>query len=132
TEADLDALKNILIDGGVGDDQTIQAAAKTADGLGLFVRSLIGLDRAAVMELFGEYLDESRFSAVQIEFVRQIVNELSTNGIVERGRLFEEPYTDIYSGDVFELFPGGALATIGARLDEVKERAVPVDAEPTG
>ncbi|MGO2615766.1 MAG: DEAD/DEAH box helicase family protein [Brevibacterium aurantiacum] len=132
TEADLEALKSILVDGGVGDEMSIQAAAETADGLGLFVRSLVGLDRQAVMELFGEYLDDSRFSAIQIEFVRQIIDELSTNGVVERGRLFEEPYTDIYSGDVFELFPGGALATIGARLDEVRDRAQPVAAEPTG
>ncbi|RBP62779.1 type I restriction enzyme R subunit [Brevibacterium sanguinis] len=127
TDADIDALKGILVAGGVGDDETIDEAARTADGLGLFLRSLVGLDRQAALELFGEYLDESRFSAVQIAFVQQIIDELSTNGIVERKRLFQEPYTDIYSGNVLELFPGGALATIGARLDEVKERAIPVE-----
>lgn len=132
TDADMESLRSILIAGGVGDSAAIEQAAATADGLGLFIRSLVGLERQAALELFGEYLDESRFSAVQIEFVRQIIDELSTNGVVDRGRLFEEPYTDIYSGDVFELFPGGALATIGARLDEVRERAQPVAVEPTG
>ena len=100
--------------------------------MGLFLRSLVGLDRHAALELFSEYLDESRFSSIQIEFVRQIIDELSRNGVVERGRLFEEPYTDIYSGDVFELFPNGDLITIGARLDEVRDRAQPHTVEPTG
>lgn len=132
TDRDIDALKNILIAGGVGDAEAVEQAAATADGLGLFLRSLVGLERQTVLELFEEFLDESRFSAVQIEFIRQIIDELSNNGVVERGRLFEEPYTDIYSGDVFELFPGGGLATIGERLDEAKERAMPVAAEPAG
>lgn len=131
TDTDLDDLKEILIAGGIGDEQTIEKAAEKAHGLGLFLRSLVGLDRQAALELFSEYLDESRFSSVQIEFVRQIIDELSQNGVVERGRLFEEPYTDIYSGDVFELFPNGDLATIGARLDDVRDRAQPIEAKPT-
>lgn len=132
TDTDLDDLKEILIAGGIGDEETIEKAAEKAHGLGLFLRSLVGLDRQAALELFSEYLDESRFSSIQIEFVRQIIDELSRNGIVERGRLFEEPYTDIYSGDVFELFPNGDLVTIGARLDEVRDRAQPHTVEPTG
>ncbi|AMT93090.1 restriction endonuclease subunit R [Brevibacterium linens] len=132
TDTDLDDLKEILIVGGVGDEETIEKAAEKAHGLGLFLRSLVGLDRQAALELFSEYLDESRFSSIQIEFVRQIIDELSRNGVVERGRLFEEPYTDIYSGDVFELFPNGDLITIGARLDEVRDRAQPHTVEPTG
>ena len=132
TDTDLDDLKEILIAGGIGDEETIEKAAEKAHGLGLFLRSLVGLDRQAALELFSEYLDESRFSSIQIEFVRQIIDELSRNGVVERGRLFEEPYTDIYSGDVFELFPNGDLITIGARLDEVRDRAQPHTVEPTG
>lgn len=132
TQSDLDDLRTILIAGGVGDAETIEKAAEKAEGLGLFLRSLVGLDRQAALDLFGEYLDESRFSSIQIEFVRQIIDELSENGVVDRARLFEEPYTDIYHGDVYELFPSGGLATIGERLDEVRERALPIPEKPTG
>lgn len=61
----------------------------------LFVRSLVGLDRAAATEAFGRFLDDGRFTVEQIRFVDLIVDELTTNnGVMERRRLFESPYTD--------------------------------------
>ena len=48
---------------GAGQEAEIDAAAEKAQGLGLFIRSLVGLDRQAAVEAFGHYLDGSRFTA---------------------------------------------------------------------
>ena len=94
TVDDLDALEQMLIDSGAGGTRDIERAKEDAHGLGLFVRSLVGLDREAAIEAFGAFLDSTRFSADQIHFVNLIVNELIANGVMEPARLYESPYTD--------------------------------------
>ncbi|MGH9189105.1 MAG: type I restriction-modification enzyme R subunit C-terminal domain-containing protein [Acidimicrobiales bacterium] len=50
---------------------------------GLFIRRLVGLDRAAAKEAFAEFLDDKRLGANQIEFVNLVIDELSDNGVIE-------------------------------------------------
>ena len=94
TPDDLAALEQMLLTSGAGREADIVRAAEKAQGLGLFVRSLVRLDRQAAIEAFGCFLGGSRFTVEQIRFVNLIVDELTANGIMERGRLFESPYTD--------------------------------------
>lgn len=89
TPDDLLALERMLIDSGVGEPADIDLAK--VDGLGLFVRSLVGLDRAAATEAFGAYLDGSRFTADQIRFINLIVTELTATGVVAVARLYDSP-----------------------------------------
>lgn len=69
-------------------------AAEQDGGPGIFVRSLVGLNRAAAIEAFETYLDATRFSADQVRFVSLIVDELTKIGVMEPARLFESPYSD--------------------------------------
>ena len=73
---------------------TIDQAKEESHGLGLFIRSLVGLDREAALEAFGTYLDGTKFTAEQIRFINLIVDELTANGVMEPARLYESPYTD--------------------------------------
>ena len=93
TPADLTALQGMLVDAGAG-LADVQWVAERAGGLGLFVRSLVGLDRTAAHEAFADYLDEARFNVDQVRFVGLIVDELTSRGVVEPSRLFEAPFTD--------------------------------------
>ena len=77
TPDDLDALERMLIDSGVGEQADIDLAREQSHGLGLFVRSLVGLDREAAAEAFGAFLDGTRFPADQIRFIDLIVTELT-------------------------------------------------------
>lgn len=61
----------------------MERAAEKARGLGLFVRSLVGLDREATKEAFGGYLDGARFDVHQVRFVELIVDESAVDDIVE-------------------------------------------------
>lgn len=94
TQQDLDELERILIDAGVGSRNEIAEAAR-AHGLGLFVRSLVGLDRAAAQAALAEFLDGKHFTGQQLEFVKLVVDHLTEQGVLSEAALYGSPFTDI-------------------------------------
>jgi type I restriction enzyme R subunit len=68
---------------GAGTDSDIARAREESHGLGLFVRSLVGLDREAATDAFERYLSDASFSANQLRFVQLIVEHLTANGFME-------------------------------------------------
>jgi type I restriction enzyme R subunit len=92
------------------------------------VRGLVGLDRTAAAGAFARYLDDSRFTVDQIRFVSFIVDELTKNGVMEPGRLYESPYTDYAPTGPDLIFPIDDVTVIVETLDHIKQTAMPVDA----
>ncbi|MGD9529728.1 MAG: type I restriction-modification enzyme R subunit C-terminal domain-containing protein, partial [Pseudonocardia sp.] len=127
TPNDVTAMEQMLLASGAGEQADVDAAAAHAKGLGLFIRSLVGLDRQAAVEAFGHYLDGSRFTVGQIRFVNLIVDELTQNGLMEPGRLFESPYTDHAPTGPDRVFPRADVEVIVDILHQVRDRALPVD-----
>jgi len=123
TSADLEALEDMLIDSGTGDATDISWAAQQPGGLGIFIRGLVGLDRAAASEAFADYLDGTRFSADQIRFVNLIVDELTKNGVMAPARLFESPYTDTAPTGPDAYFDDAAVDHIVSVLHSVTQSA---------
>lgn len=124
TADDLAALEQMLLDSGAGEAPDIDRAKEEAHGLGLFIRSLVGLDRGAVLESFARFLDGTRFTADQIRFINLIVDELTANGVMEPVRLYESPYTDSAPHGADTLFPDADVETIVGILREVRANAV--------
>lgn len=124
TPNDLAALEDMLVAAG-GQAVDLTWVSEQAGGLGLFIRSLVGLDRQAAQEAFTEYLDEGRFTADQIRFINLIIEELTANGQMEPGRLFESPYTDHAPTGPDFLFPTGDVQVIAGILDQVTANAEP-------
>nr|MDQ3326653.1 restriction endonuclease subunit R [Actinomycetota bacterium] len=127
TPDDLAALEEILLASGAGAQVDIAIASERTGGLGLFIRSLVGLDRGAASEAFGHYLDGSEFSVEQVRFVSLIVEELTANGVLEPGRLFESPYTDHAPTGPDFVFPDSDVDVIVQILHDVKAHAVPTE-----
>jgi type I restriction enzyme R subunit len=125
TPDDLTALEHMLLESGAGDDRAIAQAREEAQGLGLFIRSLVGLDRHAAMEAFGSFLDGTTFRPNQIHFVNLIVDELANNGIVEPARLYESPFTDLAATGPESMFSEGQVDNIVDILNAVRENAAP-------
>jgi type I restriction enzyme R subunit len=115
----------MLLASGAGQKADIESATEKAEGLGLFIRSLVGLDHQAAIEAFGHYLDGSKFTVDQIRFVNLIVDELTANGVMEPRRLFESPYTDHAPTGPDFLFRDADVDVIVEILHEVKDRARP-------
>lgn len=122
TPTDLAELERMMLESGTGSPQEIEQA-KTG-GLGLFVRGLVGLDRAAARKALGVFLDNKTHSANQIEFVQMIIEELASKGTIEPGRLYEAPFTRRSAKGVEGLFPDTEVDQLIAVLEAVRERAV--------
>jgi len=125
TTDDLTSLEEMLLASGAGRRVDIAWAAERSQGLGLFIRSLVGLDRQAAQDAFGRYLDGATFEVDQIRFIDLIVDELTANGVMEPGRLYESPYTDRAPTGPDHLFGDDDVDVIVQILDEVKTRARP-------
>jgi type I restriction enzyme, R subunit len=70
--------------------------ANTAQNLQSFIRTLVGLDRAAAKAAFSKYLENQQFNANQIRFVEQIIDLLTQQGVMNPRLLYEPPFTDFH------------------------------------
>jgi type I restriction enzyme R subunit len=124
TQSDLDHLEKMLVSSGVGDAEDVDRAREESQGLGLFVRSLIGLDREAAKQAFGVFLNERTLTANQIEFVDLIVNHLTEHGVMPASLLYESPFTDLTPHGPDGLFSSELVDELMGVLDDVRARAV--------
>lgn len=124
TTADLAELQRMLTENGVGAAEDIQRAAEESEGLGLFVRSLVGLDRQAAKEALAGFLNGKTWSANQIEFVNLIVNHLTEHGVMEPARLYESPFTDLTPRGPDGLFSSSQVDELVRILNTVRTMAI--------
>jgi type I restriction enzyme, R subunit len=124
TAADLDELERMLAESGVGGPEEISRAKQASDGLGLFVRSLVGLDREAAKEALSGFLLGKTPSANQIEFLNLIVDHLTEHGVMEPGLLYESPFTDLTPRGPTGLFTPSQVEALVAVLAGVRATAL--------
>jgi type I restriction enzyme R subunit len=124
TPTDLTELERILSESGIGSADDVKKAKEDSDGLGLFVRSLIGLDREAAKKALGNFLDGKAFRANQIEFVNLIVDHLTEHGSMDARLLYDSPYTDFSPRGVDGIFASRQVDELVSILDDVRKRAV--------
>lgn len=80
----------------VGGREKFEQAFGNERSLPQFIRSLVGLDRAAAKNAFARFLDDGRYASQQIRFIEMIIDRLVSNGLVEPGQLYEPPFTGIH------------------------------------
>jgi type I restriction enzyme R subunit len=122
TPQDLSELERILAaEAGPSDDDL--AAIETQGGLGLFIRSLVGLEKDAAKDAFSGFVSGRNLNANQIEFINLIIEHLTERGAMDPRRLYESPFTDLDDQGVSGLFPQADVQQIVGVLNTVRERA---------
>ena len=124
TPTDLAELENILLEQAVNDNGLVEQARQEAGGLGLFVRSLVGLERSAAVKAMSEFLNDATATSRQLSFVKMIVECLTSNGAMTEDLLYNAPFTDIAATGPEGIFPVATVQRLDEVIREIRQRAV--------
>ena len=124
TATDLLELEKILLEQASGNASFVDKAREEGHGLGLWVRSLVGLDRSAAVEAMSEFLNDKNATASQIEFAKMIVDYLTVDGAIAAERLYETPFTSIAATGPDTVFGKAKVERLFAVIDAIRQKAV--------
>jgi type I restriction enzyme R subunit len=113
TPTDLRELERMFVASGMAAEDVEKVGTEV--GLGLFVRSLVGLDREAAKAAFSEFTAGRTLTANQIEFLNLIIDHLTEKGQMDPRLLYESPFTDkdpMGVNGVFELSDAKAVVEV--------------------
>ena len=102
----------------------IERARQASQGFGAFVRSMVGLDRAAVREAFGEFLAAAVATANQIEFINMVIEHLTDQGVMDPALLYEPPFTDLAPTGPDQLFGEERVTRLFSKIEAINASAV--------
>jgi type I restriction enzyme R subunit len=122
TPADLEELGRMLISEGIADKEGLERL-QNEGGLGMFLRSLTGLDRAAAKAVFSDFAAANQLSANQTEFIELIINSLCENGVVDPKTFYESPFTDLDDMGIMGVFSKAQSAEIIRLVRETNQTA---------
>ncbi len=123
TAADLMELERMLAASGIGPAEEIERAKMESQGLGLFVRSLVGLDREAAKAALAVFLDGKMLNANQIEFVNLVIDHLTEHGVMDAALLYESPFTDLTPKGPDGIFSSTQVDELVAVIEDVRRAA---------
>ena len=124
TVMDLAELERMLAGAGLGAPEQLAKAKAECHGLGLFIRSLVGLHRDAAKEAFNGFVSGRTLNASQLEFLDLMIDHLTQRGVMDPGLLYESPFTDQHSLGIEGVFKQAEVQELVRILEEVQSHAV--------
>ncbi len=121
--SDLDELEKMLSESGVGKPEDIIRAKEESKGLGLFVRSLVGLDREAAKQSLATFISGKTLTGNQIDFIDMIINHLTEHGAMDAALLYESPFTDLTPQGPDGLFTSAQVDELITALEQITAAA---------
>ncbi len=122
TPTDVDQLSSMLLAAGIGSQMQLDRAKELSNGLGPFIRSLVGLDRGAVAGAFSEFTAAGA-TADQMEFVGMIVEHLTEKGTMDPRLLYQSPFTDVAPSGPEQVFSLEKTNALVAAIDRLNQSA---------
>ncbi|WP_053619216.1 DEAD/DEAH box helicase family protein [Nocardiopsis sp. NRRL B-16309] len=128
TSADIDHFTRVFLDGGFGTEGDIERAEEEHGGLGLFLRSLTGLERDAVAAAFDEFQAGHNLTGTELHFLKLIIDYVAKNGFLDVGDLYEPPFTSVSPSGPEGVFGDAKVDAIQEILNRIKATAIPPEA----
>ena len=128
TAIDLRGLEQTLVEIGEDDGRTLLTgllARSDAPSLAHFVRSMVGMDRAAAQAVFSEFLSNRSLTTPQIRFIEMVIDQLTARGVMEPSALYEAPFSSVHAGGPEALFAGKSNV-----IEGIFEKLKALDPEP--
>ncbi len=122
TAIDIRELERIFVEAGIGTPEEMERI-RGEGGLGVFVRSLVGLDRAAAKRALDGFSEGRKLTAHQHEFVNMIIDHLTARGVMDARLLYESPFTDLDPLGVAGVFGEAEVVELIRILRDVEGRA---------
>jgi len=107
----------------IGTARDLAHAREISDSLGLFLRSLVGLDRAIAKSAFNQFLTGRTPTANQIEFLNMVIDHVADRGFLDPELLYASPFIDLSAKGVDGIFPPDQVSALLAVLQNVKASA---------
>lgn len=124
TAEELKLLEDMLFDGGERGTKEDFVKEFGEAPLGVFIRSIVGLDAKAAQDAFAEFLQAGNLRANQMTFIQTIITYLTKNGTVQPAMLFEPPFTDINDQGLMGVFDDGASHKIVSIVEGINGNAM--------
>jgi type I restriction enzyme R subunit len=124
TASELEHLEKILFDGGERGTKDDFVKEFGDAPLGIFIRSIVGLDAKAAQDAFAEFLQAGKLKADQMTFIQNIISFLTKNGTIEASMLFEPPFTDVNDQGLVGVFDDGESHKIISIIEEINNNAL--------
>jgi type I restriction enzyme R subunit len=113
----------MLMEAGTGTPDDL-SKVRSGTGLGLFVRSMVGLDREAAKRAFDGFLAGKTSNANQIHFVNLIIDYLTQAGWIQVGQPYESPFTGFSPRGVEGVFSQEQVTQLVGVLEQIRTRAI--------
>jgi type I restriction enzyme R subunit len=123
TAGELQALETMLFDGEERGSKTDYVKEYGDQPLGVFIRSIVGLDIEAANQAFSAFLQAGNLRADQMTFVNNIITYLEKNGVIEPGMLFEPPFTDINDQGLLGVFDEPSAVRVISIIEQINQNA---------
>jgi len=124
TAKELKLLEEILFNGEERGTRADFVKEFGEEPLGVFIRSIIGLDVKAAQDAFSDFLQAGSLRADQMTFIQNIISFLTKNGTIEPSMLFEPPFTDMNDQGLLGLFEDGDAHKVISIIERINENAL--------
>jgi len=89
--------------------------------LGIFIRSIVGLDIEVVNSLFANFIEDKNLKPVQITFIQTLINYLNNNGTLDKKLLTQPPFNEASDDGIIGLFEEHDVRKIVSIINQVNE-----------
>jgi type I restriction enzyme R subunit len=124
TSKELTLLEEILFDGDERGTREDFIKEFGEEPLGVFIRSIIGLEVMAAQHAFAEFIQAGSLRADQMTFIQNIITYLTKNGTIEPSMLFESPFTDMNDQGLIGIFEDGDAHKVISIIEGINENAM--------